>query len=68
VENCFNPKEVKVLAKVVDEACLKIGHNDNMTKENLAVRVLFYAARGERDFDALLSAALNGKAIAHAAA
>jgi len=67
MQNSFNPNEVNILAKVVDEACQRLGHVDDVTKQNLAARVLDYAAQGERDFDKLLSVALNGKAIAHAA-
>ena len=67
MKNAFNPKEVEVLAKVVDEACLKVGCADERAKEMLALRVLDHAAQGERDFEKLLSVALNGKAIAHAA-
>jgi hypothetical protein len=65
--NSFNPDEMNLLAKVVDEACRKVGCADERAKEILAMRVLRLAARGERDFGALLSAALNGEAIAHAA-
>jgi hypothetical protein len=64
----FNPTEVDLLAKVVDKACRQVGCADEVAKEMLAMRVLYLAGRGERDFDALLSAALNGDAIAHAAA
>jgi hypothetical protein len=34
----------------------------------LAMRVIYLAGRGERDFDVLLSAALKGEAISDAAA
>jgi hypothetical protein len=61
MQNSFNPIEVNILAKVVDEACLKLGHADDMTKQKLAARVLDYAAQGERDFETLLSVALSGK-------
>jgi hypothetical protein len=67
MKNSFNPNEVEVLAKVVDEACQKLGHDDEMTKQNLAARVLHYAAQGERDFNTLLSVALSGRAVADAA-
>ena len=63
----FDPTEMSLLAKVVDEACRKVGCADEAAKEMLATRVLYRAGRGERDFDALLSAALNGEVIAHAA-
>jgi hypothetical protein len=66
MQNSFNPDQVNVLVKVVNEASLRLGHVDEITKQNLAARVLAYAARGERDFETLLSVALNGKAIAHA--
>ena len=63
MQNSFNPHEVEVLAKVVDEACKKLGCVDDATKQSLAARVLDYAAHGERDFDTLLSVALGGKAV-----
>jgi hypothetical protein len=67
MENSFNPKEVDILAKVVDEACQKLGYVDETTKQMLAHRVLNYAAQGERDFETLLSIALNWKASPDAA-
>ena len=67
MNNSFNPSEVDMLAKVVDEACQKLGYFDNATKLNVAARVLDYAGQGERDSEKLLSIALNGKAIACAA-
>jgi hypothetical protein len=67
MNNFFNPAEVNLLAKVVDEASLKVRCADQKAKEVLAMRVLYVAAQGERDFEALLSAALNWKPMAHAA-
>jgi hypothetical protein len=67
MKNSFNPAEVNLLAKVVDEACLKVRCADLRAKEMLAIRVLCIAAQGERDFDVLLSAALNATSMAHAA-
>jgi len=61
MQNSFNPRELEILAKVIDEASLRLGHVDEMTRQNLAVRVLAYSAQGERDFDTLLSMALNGR-------
>jgi hypothetical protein len=66
-KNSFNPAEVDIMAKVVDEACQKLGYVDETTKQMLAYRVLNYAAQGERDFETLLSIALNGKAAPDAA-
>ena len=66
-KNSFNPNEVEILAKVVDEACLKLGYVDETTKQMLAYRVLQYASQGERDFETLLSIALNWKATPDAA-
>ena len=66
MQNSFNPNEVDILAKVVDEACQKLGYVDETTKQMLAYRVLNYAAQGERDFETLLSVVLNGKAGADA--
>jgi hypothetical protein len=67
MKNCFNPNEIDILVKVVDEACQKLGTIDDAAKEHLATRVFFYAAQGERDFDTLLSVALNGRVVTHAA-
>ena len=61
MQNSFNPNEVEMLAKVVDEACQKLGYVDETTKQMLAHRVLNSAAKGERDFETLLSIALNWK-------
>ena len=66
MQGSFNPNEVNILAKVVDEACLKVGCADKRAKEMLALRVLDYAAQGERDFQTLLSVALGRKAAANA--
>lgn len=62
MDNSFNPKEMDVLVKVVDEACQKLGGVDEATRQMVATRVLNYAAQGKRDFETLLSVALNGKA------
>jgi hypothetical protein len=67
MQNSFNPNEVDILAKVVDVACQRLGYVDDTTKQMLAYRVLNYAAEGERDFETLLSIALNGKAGSDAA-
>ena len=61
--NSFNPDEMNLLAKVVDEACLKLGCADARTKEIIADAGPPPCGPGERDFGALLSAALNGEAI-----
>jgi hypothetical protein len=55
------------LVKVVDEACLQVSCADKLAKEMLAMRVIYLAGRGERDFGVLLSAALYGETIAYAA-
>jgi hypothetical protein len=68
MEHYFNPDEINILGRVIEKACLRVGCADERAKEMLALRVLDRAARGERDFDELLSAALNGEGIAHAAA
>ena len=66
MKNAFNPHEMNILAKVVDEACLKVGCADERAKELLALRVLDRAARGERDFETLMSVALDGRAVTNA--
>jgi hypothetical protein len=65
--NCFDPTEIRLLVKVVDEACLQVSCADKLAKEMLAMRVIYLAGRGERDFGVLLSAALYGETIAYAA-
>ncbi len=67
MKNSFNPDEIIVLAKVVDEACLKVSCADEKAKELLALRVLDRAAQGERDYKTLLTFALNGRALSDAA-
>jgi hypothetical protein len=67
MKNSFNPDEIIVLAKVVDEACLKVPCADEKAKELLALRVLDRAAQGERDYKTLLTFALNGRALSDAA-
>ena len=62
----FNPAEMNLMSKVVDEACLKIGCADERAKELLALRVLNRAVEGELDFETLMSVALNGKAFTNA--
>lgn len=63
----FNPTEVDIMAKVVDEACQKLGYVDDTTKQMVAYRVLNFAAQGERDFGKLLEVALNMRAAPDAA-
>ena len=60
MKNSFNPADMNLMGKVVNEACLKIGCADERAKELLALRVLNRAAEGERDFDKLLATALGG--------
>ena len=67
MKRSFNPDEIIVLAKVVDEACHKVPCADEKAKELLALRVLDRAAQGERDFKTLLTFALNGRALSDAA-
>jgi hypothetical protein len=62
MQNSFNPDEISVLTKVIEEACLRLSWADDTERQMVALRVLDYAARGERDFETLLSVALNGKA------
>jgi hypothetical protein len=66
MQNSFDPWDVTLLAKVVDEACRKLGRPDIETRELLAARVVSHAALGERDHATLLAVAMNGKGFAHA--
>jgi hypothetical protein len=58
LKNSFKPREVALLADVVDRACAEIGGCDEDTKSLIAMRVLALAERGERDFDVLLSSVI----------
>ena len=68
MDNAFNPREVTMLAQIVDQACVEIGRCDEETKKMLAGRVIRLAEHGERDFNRLLSAIIGGqsKQAAHA--
>ena len=63
MKKSFNPADVNLMGKVVNEACLKIGCADERAKELLALRVLRRAAEGEHDFETLMSVALNDKHV-----
>jgi hypothetical protein len=60
MQNSFDPTEINLLAKVVECACAQLGGCDDTTKEWIAARILSRVSDGERNFDALLSLALNG--------
>lgn len=57
MQHAYNPREVTMLAQVVERACAELAHCDGATRDTIAVRVIAYADRGERDFEKLLEAA-----------
>ena len=65
--NVFDPADLNLLAQVIHTACREVRCADQTAKEMLAIRVIDLANKGERDFDALLSAALKGRASEYAA-
>lgn len=56
MQNAFNPQDMALLAKVVDDACRKLGC-DEAQRATVASRVLSFASRGTRDYDTLLAIA-----------
>ena len=60
MQNSFDPIEIDLLVNVVERACAQLGGCDDTTKEWIAARILSRVSDGERNFDALLSLALNG--------
>ncbi|WP_119271452.1 hypothetical protein [Taklimakanibacter deserti] len=56
MQNAFNPAEIALFSKVVDEACLKLGCDD-AERATIAARILSFAAKGTRDYETLLAVA-----------
>lgn len=56
MHNAFNPQEMALLAKVVDDACQKLGC-DEAQRATVASRVLSFASKGTRDYDTLIAIA-----------
>lgn len=57
MQNAFEPDEVELLAKVVNDACVKLDCGEAL-KPIVAARVLSFAAKGTRDYDTLLDIAV----------
>lgn len=55
MQHAYKPREVTMLAQVVEQACADLGRCDEATRDIVAVRVIAYADRGERDFEKLLA-------------
>jgi hypothetical protein len=55
----YQPKEIDLLASVLDRACAEKPVIKEADKEAVAVRILYEAERGERDPDRLLKRALG---------
>jgi hypothetical protein len=55
MQHAYKPREVTMLAQVVEQACVALGSCDEATRDTIAVRVIAYAERGERDFERLLA-------------
>jgi hypothetical protein len=60
MRNSFDPGEMALLARVVDQACTELGNLDASAKSLIAARIVAYASQGKRDFKSLLSIALHG--------
>lgn len=58
-QTSFESGDLKLFDRVIARACAEIGDCDEATKSIIAARVLSHAADGERDFETLLSHALN---------
>ena len=56
MHNAFNPQEIALLVKVVDEACAAVKY-DEAQKATVAARVIAFAAKGARDYETLLAVA-----------
>lgn len=54
--NSLSPDEMSILAKVIDDACLKLGC-DEAQREAIAARVTSCAAHGARDYETLFAVA-----------
>lgn len=61
VRSSFNPDEMDLLAKVIEDACAKLGRVEDREKQLMAARVMSSASGGESAYHALLSVALNGR-------
>jgi len=55
----FKPREVAMLAQIVNRACAARGGCDEVTRATIASRIVAYAAPGERDFEKLFARALD---------
>lgn len=59
MQPCFDPRELELLAKVVDTICAELPACDSVTKDLIARRVLLLASEGEKDFDKLVDLATS---------
>jgi hypothetical protein len=59
----FNPSEVNILGRVLDEPYRSLGRTDETARELLA-RIIGFAAREDCECDELLSATI-GRGISH---
>ena len=69
MQDAFSPQDLNLLTRVVERACSEVGYCDETARATIAARVIYYAGRGERDFDRLLQVARGNYRweIAHAA-
>jgi hypothetical protein len=70
MRNSFEPGEMALLIKVVDQACTELGTLDASARSFIAACIVAYAAEGQRDFKTLLSFAMHrssGRRQPHAA-
>ena len=52
----FEPHEMALFTKIIDDACLKLGCDDAQ-KEIIAARVMSWASKGSRDYETLFAIA-----------
>ena len=60
MQNAFDPPEIELFSKVIDDACRRLGCDDAL-KAMVAARVLSYADQGMRDYETLLAIAMARK-------
>jgi hypothetical protein len=57
MHNSFEPEEMALFAKVVNDACLKLG-SDDAQREIVAAHVMSWASKGPRDYHTLFAIAV----------
>jgi hypothetical protein len=57
MHNSFQPEEMALFAKVVNDACLRLNRDDAQRKI-VAAHVMSWASKGPRDYDTLFAIAV----------